>query len=93
MFGRACGSAACFLLHADHGCDRHPAFPAPSRYRGCVNDGQLGQIMSRELGCLTHRSCNALNVVPAKAGTYNHRRLSLKDGGTTSPVHYTGRGV
>jgi hypothetical protein len=19
-----------FLLHADHGCDRHPAFPAPS---------------------------------------------------------------
>ena len=54
---------------------------------------RLGQIMSRELGCLTHRSCNALNVVPAKAGTHNHRRLSLKDGGTTSPVHYTGRGV
>jgi hypothetical protein len=27
---RTCGSAACFLLHADHGCDGHPAFPAPS---------------------------------------------------------------
>ena len=25
-----CGSAACFLLHADHGCGGHPAFPAPS---------------------------------------------------------------
>jgi hypothetical protein len=23
-----------FLLHADHGCDRHPAFPAPSPLRG-----------------------------------------------------------
>src|SRR3569833_3240463 len=28
-----CGSAACFLLHADHGCDRHPAFLAPSSSR------------------------------------------------------------
>jgi len=27
---RTCGSAACFLLHADHGCDGHPAFLAPS---------------------------------------------------------------
>ena len=27
---RTCGSAACFFLHADHGCDGHPAFPAPS---------------------------------------------------------------
>src|SRR3569833_3443648 len=29
---RTCGSAACFLLHADHGCDRHLAFPAPSSW-------------------------------------------------------------
>jgi hypothetical protein len=29
---RTCGSAACFLLHADHGCDRRPAFPAPSSW-------------------------------------------------------------
>ena len=29
-FGRTCGSAACFLLHADHGSGELPAFPAPS---------------------------------------------------------------
>ncbi|MGY4567547.1 hypothetical protein ACVWY5_000617 [Bradyrhizobium sp. USDA 3256] len=29
--------------------------------------------MSRECGCVTHRSCNTLTVVPAEAGTHNHK--------------------
>jgi hypothetical protein len=34
-----CGSTACFLLHANHGCGWHPAFPAPSLFPGDTMTG------------------------------------------------------
>ncbi len=34
-----------------------------------------------------------LDVVPAKAGTHNHRCHLWCDAGTTNPVHNTRRGV
>src|SRR3954451_20298128 len=43
---RTCGSAACFLLHADHGCDQHPALPAPSVFE----EGFDGTARARMLG-------------------------------------------
>jgi len=37
-----------FLLHADHGCDLHPAFPAPSRFQRDTIAASLGRIAQRE---------------------------------------------
>ncbi|MDH6689815.1 hypothetical protein AB7M56_001835 [Bradyrhizobium elkanii] len=42
--------------------------------------------MSRECGCVTLWPRNAFSVVPAKAGTHNHKCKLLRDAGTTSPV-------
>jgi hypothetical protein len=44
---RTCGSAACFLLHADHGCERHPAFPAPSVWKRGIDGKTRTQCAAR----------------------------------------------
>jgi hypothetical protein len=41
-----------FLLHADHGCGRHPAFPAPSLLRGMRMQHQLGRVAPRARRCV-----------------------------------------
>src|SRR5207237_850571 len=51
--GRACGSAACFFLHADHGSGELPAFPAPSRLSRGQAHASLGRIAPRERDALT----------------------------------------
>ena len=39
----------CFFLHGTHGCDRHPAFPAPSGFlRRAEDDARLGRFTPRE---------------------------------------------
>ncbi len=53
----------------------------------------LTPIMSGECGYLTHRPCNTLAVVPAKAGTHSHKRCLLRDAGTTSPAKNASHGV
>src|SRR6202000_2656675 len=44
----------CFLLHGTHGCDRHPAFPAPScLVRGCKITQSSGTPCREDVGlCL-----------------------------------------
>jgi hypothetical protein len=67
---------------------RHPAFPTPSIFSGRTINAQLGHIAPRECGgvcgCLKteirwqfieHERATPCVVVPAKAGTHNHRRL------------------
>ena len=39
----------CFLLHGAHGCNRHPAFPAPSVSRERECHARLGHVVPR--GC------------------------------------------
>ncbi|WP_210168322.1 hypothetical protein, partial [Bradyrhizobium pachyrhizi] len=57
----------------------------------CKQEGgrksKLGQIMAQECGRMTHRSRNTFTVVPAKAGTHNHRCSLFRDAGTTSAIH------
>src|SRR5450755_1881557 len=36
----------------DRGCSAHPAFPAPSCFRGTTYFAKLGQTVSRERGCV-----------------------------------------
>jgi len=74
------GKPGCFRLHlwsyprasthllGAHGCDRHPAFPAPSAQERAERTARLGQNMSRECERMTHQACNTLTVVPACAG-------------------------
>src|ERR1700731_2187994 len=75
----------------DRGCSAHPAFPAPSRGRKFLS--RLGRIAPRDRGCVFE---TAHIVVPANAGTHNHRpvllresrrrvRRSFSEGGTASP--------
>jgi len=40
----------CFLLHGAHGCNRHPAFPAPSPHERDENHARLGHIVPRGRG-------------------------------------------
>ncbi len=54
---------------------------------------KLGQIMSRECGSLSHKRRHELSVVPAQAGTHNHKCRSLCTARTTRPVHNTRCGV
>jgi hypothetical protein len=81
-----------FLLHADHGCSPHPAFPAPSSSDEGGLLEKLGRIAPRERG-LTSRSA----VMPRfKRGTQYSRGVSLKRcdlWNTGSPGHpRSGRG-
>jgi hypothetical protein len=48
LYRLTCGSAACFLLHADHGCSLHPAFPAPSLVEGGIVFHQVGRRTRRD---------------------------------------------
>src|ERR1700754_4581256 len=48
-----------FLLHADHGCERHPAFPAPSSSNEGGLLAKLGHIAPRECFLMPHSlSCS-----------------------------------
>jgi len=40
------------FLHADHGCDGHPAFPAPSLFERDIAAAKLGRSSLRECECL-----------------------------------------
>ncbi len=51
--GRRCSGSPvvlppCFLLHGAHGCNRHPAFPAPSEFQGGNALAKPGQIVPQE---------------------------------------------
>ncbi|QOZ20878.1 hypothetical protein XI02_42475 [Bradyrhizobium sp. CCBAU 21365] len=84
----------CFLSFARaHGCDRHPAFPAPSVQERAKRRAKLGQNVSRECGCATHGPRHTLNVVLAKARTHYPKCRSLCDADTTSPAHNVRCGV
>ena len=76
-----------FLLHADHGCERHPAFPAPSS----SNEGELIE----KLGRHAPRECTftSLSVVmpcfkrgiqQAAASQFKHGRLCVGESGEGS---------
>jgi hypothetical protein len=57
-----------------HGCNAHPAFPAPSLFSGAVYFQHLGRNRAARI-----RRCGSMNgasdssVVPAQAGTHSHR--------------------
>jgi hypothetical protein len=70
---RTCGSAACFLLHADHGCDQHPAFPAPSCLKGAELTAELGRIRRREKARACARGCE----LPS-SGRHRPRRRAIQ---------------
>src|SRR5215469_15197799 len=53
-----------FLLHADHGCSPHPAFPAPSSSDEGGLLEKLGRIAPRECDHMVGDN-NSLRVVPA----------------------------
>src|SRR5699024_11615776 len=72
-------------LPISHGCDRHPAFPAPSAREGGTKS-KARTNMSRECGCVTPRRCNTFSVVPAKAGRSEERRVG-KEGGMRKGRH------
>ena len=57
------------------GCIGHPAFPAPSLSDEGGSDQKLGRNAPRE--CVPLVSHYNSHVVPADAGTHNHRRTSL----------------
>src|ERR1700742_4497014 len=48
-----CGPTLCFLLHGAHGCNRHPAFPAPSEIEGVKRNAKLGRNVPRERGLIS----------------------------------------
>jgi hypothetical protein len=41
--GYTCGPTPVLFLHGTHGCDRHPAFPAPSVSKRAEDDAKLGR--------------------------------------------------
>jgi hypothetical protein len=52
-----------FLLHADHGCERHPAFPAPSSSNEGGLLAKLGHIAPRECFLMPHSlSCSRVRA-------------------------------
>src|ERR1700730_6631120 len=63
----------------DRGCSAHPAFPAPSRGRKFLS--RLGRIAPRDRGCVFE---TAHIVVPANAGTHNHRPVLLRESRRTA---------
>jgi hypothetical protein len=50
-----------FLLHADHGCDRRPAFPAPSIVFGANQQAKLGAKAGARM-----RTCVSPRVIPGR---------------------------
>ena len=126
-----------FFLHADHGCERHPAFPAPSVFDEGDLIAKLGRSAPRERGrassffawsillqamrrIVRRRRCAApqdeveicgtqsdphgeearkrrlepcrpvaLPVVPAHAGTHNHRSSLLERAGAAAVAENT----
>jgi len=70
---------AFYLLHGAHGCDRHPAFPAPSVLRAAERQAKLGQIMSRECEVASSSSTVIARldraIQYAAASRLTHRRL------------------
>src|ERR1700730_8895624 len=66
------GVLFCAVCSRDRGCSVHPVFPAPSVWRLKEISGKAGAH-----GAARTRSCvlRHANVVPAHAGTHNHRRL------------------
>src|ERR1700730_12145467 len=65
----------------DRGCSAHPAFPAPSTSRRVKDDANLGRIAPRDCGCVFE---TAHIVVPANAGTHNHRPVLLRESRRTA---------
>src|ERR1700738_5067956 len=68
----------------DRGCSAHPAFPAPSRGRKFLS--RLGRIAPRDRGCVFE---TAHIVVPANAGTHNHRPVLLRESRRTASPQTT----
>ena len=83
----------CFLLHGIHGCNRHPAFPAPSVFERDKNGGQTSGACRREnaascpLGCLKIESeiCDASGSVDAM-DTFLARAASVASPCPVAPV-------
>ncbi len=58
-------TTVCFLpLHTGHGCGGHPAFPAPSLFRGTRIRYQLGHIVPRARRCFYRRLKGAQYLQP-----------------------------
>src|SRR5438552_14199222 len=60
----------CAFGTRDRGCSRHPAFPAPSVWRGPTNLQNLGRNLPRE-----REGMLCPHVVPANAGTHTPRQM------------------
>src|SRR5258708_29903694 len=58
----------CFLLHGTHGCNRHPAFPAPSTFSKGKVDANLRRIAPRECGGTSFRSARGVSSPLPLAG-------------------------
>src|SRR2546421_57732 len=63
----------CAFGTRDRGCSRHPAFPAPSVWRGPTNLQNLGRNLPRE-----REGMLCPHVVPANAGTTNHTGSAIE---------------
>ncbi|MBP1296665.1 hypothetical protein ACVL91_001013 [Bradyrhizobium elkanii] len=79
---RSCG------LHATHRTGpwvrSAPAFLAPSVQVRAERRARLGQIMSRECGCVAHKRCHKFSVTLAKARTHYPKSQLLRDAGATA---------
>jgi hypothetical protein len=60
-----------FLLHAGHGCGGHPAFPAPSLFRGTRLRYQLGYGISSGHIAACERKLVCINVIMRQHRTRN----------------------
>ena len=78
------------IAHAAIGRIGRPAFPAPSVWRAGINEylakKPFGEIVK---SCLNVRDRVTLHVVPAKAGTHNHRGWLLRESRPTASLTTT----
>src|SRR5258707_14023830 len=80
----------CFLLHGTHGCNRHPAFPAPSTFSKGKVDANLGRIAPRECGrasLSSARGARCLGVFPLPLAGEGAKR-SEAGGGALRRFHF-----
>ena len=83
-----------FLSHGGHGRSQRPAFPAPSscfegrrckpRAKSAPRECEAAsscRLFENRIGMLADSGATNSAVVPAKAGTHNHKCVSLKHAG------------
>jgi hypothetical protein len=87
--GFTCGPTPVLFVHGTHGCNRHPAFPAPSAFMGGWKVTQSSDVIRRENADVCLESRNTLDVVrpsEARAGPHNHKCKLVRNAVAAIPL-------